>query len=109
MPVCTVCGWETTLIPTTPGITKTLFDGKRGPKPVAVAAHSDPEVLFGEIGKLNIRPNQVWSTDITFITLLGGGKFSTINESPQSQIKLQNEDDKLRYGNIDQYGDDKCS
>ena len=54
MPVCTVCGWETTLIPTTPGITKTLFDGKRGPKPVAVAAHSDPEVLFGEIGKLKV-------------------------------------------------------
>lgn len=33
---------------------KTLFDGKRGPKPVAVAAHSDPEVLFGEIGKLKV-------------------------------------------------------
>jgi transposase-like protein len=28
---------------------KTLFEGKRGPKPVA--AHSEPDVLYSEIGK----------------------------------------------------------
>jgi hypothetical protein len=31
---------------------KTLFEGKRGPKPVA--AHQDPERLYGEIGKLKV-------------------------------------------------------
>jgi transposase len=31
---------------------KTLFEGKRGPKPVA--AHSEPEVLYSEIGKLKV-------------------------------------------------------
>lgn len=31
---------------------KTLFEGKRGPAPVA--AHREPELLFGEIGKLTI-------------------------------------------------------
>ena len=31
---------------------KTLFEGKRGPKPVA--AHSEPELLYGEIGKLKV-------------------------------------------------------
>jgi putative transposase len=31
---------------------KTLFEGKRGPKPVA--AHLDPERLYGEIGKLKV-------------------------------------------------------
>jgi transposase-like protein len=31
---------------------KTLFAGKRGPKPVA--AHREPELLFSEIGKLKV-------------------------------------------------------
>jgi transposase len=31
---------------------KTLFEGKRGPKPVA--AHREPEVLYSEIGKLKV-------------------------------------------------------
>jgi transposase-like protein len=31
---------------------KTLFEGKRGPKPVA--AHCEPELLYSEIGKLKI-------------------------------------------------------
>ncbi len=31
---------------------KTLFEGKRGPKPIA--AHREPEVLFSEIGKLKV-------------------------------------------------------
>jgi transposase-like protein len=31
---------------------KTLFEGKRGPKPVA--AHQEPDLLYGEIGKLKV-------------------------------------------------------
>ena len=31
---------------------KTLFEGKRGPKPIAV--HREPEKLFSEIGKLKV-------------------------------------------------------
>jgi len=31
---------------------KTLFEGKRGPKPMA--AHQEPERLFGEIGRLKM-------------------------------------------------------
>lgn len=31
---------------------KTLFEGKRGPKPVA--AHREPELLYSEIGKLKV-------------------------------------------------------
>jgi len=31
---------------------KTLFEGKRGPKPVA--AHQEPELLYSEIGKLKV-------------------------------------------------------
>lgn len=31
---------------------KTLFEGKRGPKPVA--AHSEPEKLYSEIGRLKV-------------------------------------------------------
>jgi len=31
---------------------KTLFEGKRGPKPVT--AHSDQEALYSEIGKLKV-------------------------------------------------------
>ena len=31
---------------------KTLFEGKRGPKPVA--AHKEPELLYSEIGKLKM-------------------------------------------------------
>ncbi len=31
---------------------KTLFEGKRGPQPVA--AHRDPELLYSEIGKLKV-------------------------------------------------------
>ena len=31
---------------------KTLFEGKRGPKPVA--AHQAPDVLYGEIGRLKV-------------------------------------------------------
>jgi transposase-like protein len=31
---------------------KTLFEGKRGPKPIA--PYSEPEVLYGEIGKLKV-------------------------------------------------------
>jgi transposase len=31
---------------------KTLFEGKRGPKPIA--AHSEPERLYGEIGRLKM-------------------------------------------------------
>jgi len=30
----------------------TLFEGKRGPKPVA--AHREPELLYSEIGKLKM-------------------------------------------------------
>jgi transposase len=32
---------------------KTLFEGKRGPKPAA-AEHKNPEALFSEIGKLKM-------------------------------------------------------
>jgi len=32
--------------------TKSIFEGKRGPKPVA--EHKAPEVLFSEIGKLKV-------------------------------------------------------
>lgn len=31
---------------------KTLFEGKRGPKPVA--EHREPELLYSEIGKLKV-------------------------------------------------------
>jgi len=31
---------------------KTLFEGKRGPKPLAV--HREPELLYSEIGKLKV-------------------------------------------------------
>ena len=31
---------------------KTLFEGKRGPKPLA--AHKEPELLYSEIGKLKM-------------------------------------------------------
>jgi transposase-like protein len=31
---------------------KTLFEGRRGPK--AIAGHSEPELLFSEIGKLKV-------------------------------------------------------
>jgi transposase len=31
---------------------KTLFEGKRGPKPIA--AHQKPELLYSEIGKLKV-------------------------------------------------------
>jgi len=31
---------------------KTLFEGKRGPTPLA--AHRDPDLLYGEIGKLKV-------------------------------------------------------
>jgi len=31
---------------------KTLFEGKRGPEPVA--AHREPELLYSEIGKLKV-------------------------------------------------------
>jgi transposase-like protein len=31
---------------------KTLFEGKRGPKPIA--AHCEPDVLYSEIGKLKV-------------------------------------------------------
>jgi transposase len=31
---------------------KTLFEGKRGPKPLA--AHREPELLYSEIGKLKV-------------------------------------------------------
>jgi transposase-like protein len=31
---------------------KTLFEGKRGPKPIA--AHQEPEMLYSEIGKLKM-------------------------------------------------------
>ena len=31
---------------------KTLFEGKRGPKPVA--AHQEPNLLYGEIGRLKV-------------------------------------------------------
>jgi transposase-like protein len=31
---------------------KTLFEGKRGPKPVA--AHQEPDLLYSEIGKLKV-------------------------------------------------------
>jgi transposase len=31
---------------------KTLFEGKRGPKPIA--AHQEPELLYSEIGKLKV-------------------------------------------------------
>ena len=32
---------------------KTLFEGRRGPKPV-IAAYREPEVLYSEIGKLKV-------------------------------------------------------
>ena len=32
---------------------KTLFEGKRGPKPIA--AHQEPERLYSEIGKLKMK------------------------------------------------------
>jgi transposase-like protein len=32
---------------------KTLFEGKRGTKPIA-AAHREPELLYSEIGKLKV-------------------------------------------------------
>ncbi len=32
--------------------TKTLFEGKRGPKPVS--AHQEPDLLYREIGKLKV-------------------------------------------------------
>ena len=32
---------------------KTLFEGKRGPKPV-ISPHREPEVLYSEIGKLKV-------------------------------------------------------
>jgi transposase len=32
---------------------KTLFEGKRGPKPVA--GHQEPELLYSEIGKLKVQ------------------------------------------------------
>ena len=31
---------------------KTLFEGKRGPRPVA--AHQEPDLLYGEIGRLKV-------------------------------------------------------
>jgi transposase len=31
---------------------KTLFEGKRGPKPLA--EHQEPDVLYGEIGRLKV-------------------------------------------------------
>jgi len=31
---------------------KTLFEGKRGPKPIA--AHQEPDLLYSEIGKLKV-------------------------------------------------------
>ena len=31
---------------------KTLFEGKRGPKPIA--AHQEPELLYSQIGKLKV-------------------------------------------------------
>lgn len=34
---------------------KTLFEGKRGPKPMA--AHQEPELLYSEIGKLKVELN----------------------------------------------------
>ncbi len=34
------------------GRAKTLFEGKRGPKPGA--EHREPELLYGEIGKLKM-------------------------------------------------------
>ena len=33
---------------------KTLFEGKRGPKPAAVAEYREPERLHSEIGKLKM-------------------------------------------------------
>ena len=33
---------------------KTLFEGKRGPKPVKVAVYREPERLYSEIGKLKM-------------------------------------------------------
>jgi transposase-like protein len=33
---------------------KTLFEGKRGPKPTAVAEHEDPEHLYSAIGQLKV-------------------------------------------------------
>ena len=35
-----------------PAQAKTLFEGKRGPAPVA--AHREPELLYSEIGKLKV-------------------------------------------------------
>ena len=36
---------------------KTLFEGKRGPKPVA--AHREPELLYSEIGKLKMELRRI--------------------------------------------------
>ena len=61
-----------------------MFGAKCGPQPVA--AHSEPDRLYGEIGRLKmgldwpyllrgmaiVRPNQVWSTDIAYIRLARG-------------------------------------
>jgi transposase-like protein len=33
---------------------KTLFEGKRGPKPKSIVAHQEPEKLYSEIGKLKM-------------------------------------------------------
>ena len=33
---------------------KTLFEGKRGPKPKPIAAYREPELLYSEIGKLKV-------------------------------------------------------
>jgi transposase len=33
---------------------KNLFEGKRGPKPVPVAEHCEPEKLYSEIGRLKM-------------------------------------------------------
>lgn len=41
------------------------------------------------------KPNQVVRDDLTDLA--------------QNQVQLQNADDELRYGNIDEYGDDKNS
>lgn len=34
---------------------KTLFEGKRGPKPIA--EHQEPDLLYSEIGKLKVQPD----------------------------------------------------
>lgn len=33
---------------------KTLFEGKRGPKPAQILEHRDPDLLYSEIGKLKM-------------------------------------------------------